>query len=87
MKKALLVGINAYKDSPLRGCVNDVLLMHQVLTAKFGFENKNIKVMTDKEANTKGIMNALKRLTTDVREGDTVFFHYSGHGSQIVSNT
>lgn len=85
MKKALLIGINKYPDSPLRGCVNDVLLMHKVLTSKYGFINKDIRLLTDKEATTKGIRDALKVFTTDVTDGDTLFFHYSGHGSQVVS--
>lgn len=85
MKRALLVGINTYPGCPLRGCVNDVLLMYKILTEKMGFTQSMIKVVLDKNATKKGIMDGLQWLTRDTKPGDQLFFHYSGHGSQVVS--
>jgi hypothetical protein len=84
MKKAFLVGINKYTGSPLRGCVNDVVVIHQILTTKFGFKNENVKIITDYEATKKNIINGLKWLTQGVKSGDSIVFHYSGHGSQVM---
>jgi len=83
MKKALLVGINKYQGSPLRGCVNDVLVVFQILTEKFKFKHSDIKVLTDYEATRANIIDGIKWLTTGVGDGDSILFHYSGHGSQI----
>ena len=84
MNKAFLVGINKYSGSPLRGCVNDVIMIYQILTSKFNFEKENIKVLTDYEATKENIIKGIKWLTTGVTSGDTIVFHYSGHGSQIM---
>jgi len=86
MKKALLVGINKYSDAPLRGCVNDCVLMYKVLSEKFGFDTKNINLITDHECTKENILRNLKLLTSNVKVGDTIYFHYSGHGSQVVVN-
>lgn len=83
MKKAVLVGINKYNGSPLRGCVNDVIVMHQLLTKQFGFKHEDIKVLTDYEATKINIINSIKWLTQGVGSGDSIVFHYSGHGAQV----
>lgn len=82
MKRALLVGINAYKSSPLNGCVNDVKLMYQVLDEVYKFEQ--IEILTDGRATKARIIKWLKWLVRDVEPGDQIYFHYSGHGSQVV---
>ncbi len=85
MKKALLVGIN-YPGTPhaLRGCVNDVMEMSQLLSSKYGFEAKNKRMLTDASATTKNILDRLEWLVADAKEGDVLYFHYSGHGSQFI---
>ena len=83
IKKAVLVGINKYNGSPLRGCVNDVIVMHQLLTKQFGFKHEDIKVLTDYEATKKNIIDHIKWLTQGVGSGDSIVFHYSGHGAQV----
>ena len=86
MRKALLVGINDYPRSPLRGCVNDVLLVHKMITEHFQFNPVNIRVLTDQEATKRNILWSLKKLVAGAEKGDTILFHYSGHGSQVVVN-
>jgi len=86
MKKALLVGINDYPQAPLRGCVNDVLLMHKMVTEHFGFKADKIKVLTDAEATKKNITTQLRNLVNWAEKGDNLLFHFSGHGSQVVVN-
>lgn len=86
MKRALLVGINKYKiaGADLNGCVNDVTNLRDILLKYFGFDIKDIKVMTDERATKLGIMDGLKWLTEGVKTGDSILFAFSGHGSQIV---
>lgn len=84
-KKALLVGINYPGTShALNGCVNDVTLMSEVLTKHFGFTAKNKRMLTDNSATTRNILNRLGWLVQDAKPGDVLYFHFSGHGSQMV---
>lgn len=80
MKKALLIGINNYTQYPLRGCVNDVASMTSFLhTQNFDC----IESLLNEHATYANIITALKKLITEAKSGDIIFFHYSGHGAQI----
>lgn len=82
-KKAVVVGINYTGTSyELRGCVNDALNVRTYLTNN-GFE---IRLLLDKDATTGDILFDLDWLVKDAAPGDTLFFHYSGHGSQMPSS-
>jgi hypothetical protein len=86
MKKALLVGINRYPDprNELKGCVNDVRQMAETLKSRYGFPGDgNMRILTDARATTKGILDGLAWLTAGASPGDSLIFHYSGHGSQV----
>jgi Caspase domain/Domain of unknown function (DUF4384) len=86
-KFALLVGINAYTNgiNPLNGCVNDVLLQKHLLIHRFGFNPKDIKILTDEQATRQNILTTFEgHLINQAKAGDTVVFHFSGHGSQVV---
>jgi Caspase domain/Domain of unknown function (DUF4384) len=85
-KIALLVGINDYAApvSPLRGCVTDVQLHRELLVHRFGFNPKDVLVITDGQATRQGILTAFEEhLIKQAKPGDTVVFHFSGHGSQV----
>jgi hypothetical protein len=86
MKKALLVGINRYPDpgNELKGCVNDVRRMAEVLRNRYGFPGDgSLRTLTDARATTKAILDGLDWLTAGASPGDSLVFHYSGHGSQV----
>ena len=86
MKKALLVGINRYPDprNELKGCVNDVRQMAETLKSRYGFAGDgNMRILTDARATTKAILDGLAWLTAGASPGDSLVFHYSGHGSQV----
>lgn len=83
MDRALLVGINAYPDAPLRGCVNDVTDMAAFLTAKCGVAAASIRLLTDDRADTASILDRLAWLVDGLQPGDRAIFHYSGHGAQV----
>ena len=86
MKKALLVGINRYPDpgNELKGCVNDVRQMAETLKTRYGFPaDGNMRILTDARATTKAILDGLAWLADGASPGDSLVFHYSGHGSQV----
>ena len=84
-KKALLIGLNYPKSSfPLNGCVNDINKMGTILVEKFGFQSIVKLHDTSSILPTKtNILSQLTLLLSQSKSGDVLFFHYSGHGSQI----
>jgi hypothetical protein len=82
--KALLVGINAYPQAPLRGCVNDISDMAQLLVRKYGFKPEDVRLLADQRATTAAILDRLRWLV-DLQPGDRCFFHFSGHGAQVAT--
>jgi metacaspase-1 len=85
VRKALLVGINAYPDAPLRGCINDVQQMKGLLKQYYGFEDDGIKLLLDGDATAAGIKAGLGWLAEGGADPDAVrIFHYSGHGSYVA---
>ena len=86
-KRALLVGINKYpgfhEKSQLKGCLNDVDLMANLLETRFGFHEKNIRTLRDEDATRDAMLQAMRHLE-DVEAGDVVVFQFSGHGSQMT---
>ena len=83
-REALLVGINDYDGvNDLQGCINDVTNVRSVLKTFFGFENTNIRVLTDSRATKKNILSRLEKMVSNAVSGDHLIFHFSGHGSQI----
>ncbi len=79
MKFAVLVGINQYPQSPLQGCVNDVLDYQATLAAK-GF---SYAVLTDNMATKANIIANLNSMINAAHANDALVFAYSGHGSQV----
>ena len=84
-KKALLIGINyTGTTDELYGCINDVESIKERITAN-GF--KDINVLTDltaKKATRSNILLEFKNLLVNSKEGDLLFFLYSGHGSYVL---
>jgi len=91
LKKALLIGINYY-DTPgaeLKGCINDVVNMRNMLIDAYGYEPQHITVLRDDALNVVDkptTSNIMKQLSTIISESASlaeIWIHYSGHGSQI----
>ena len=96
MQRALLVGIDQYVPegtrgtqrgwSNLDGAENDVRLMEALLTTRFGFAEDNVSLLLNQEATRQGILDAIRtQLIEPSQSGDHVYFHYSGHGSQVIN--
>ncbi|HDD35666.1 MAG TPA: DUF4384 domain-containing protein [Candidatus Desulfofervidus auxilii] len=94
-KRALLIGINDYKHlsskptgaktiSDLKGSINDVKAMKEILIKRYGFTPEAIKVLIETEATKKNIIKAFNEwLIKGSKEGDLVLFYFSGHGSKV----
>lgn len=89
-KRAVLCGAN-YRghNKSLKGSINDVLAMRYLLVDKLGFPNASVIVLTENEKDifripTKAnIRAALRWLVHSCQPGDSLVFHYSGHGSRV----
>jgi len=88
-KKALLIGCN-YSSDPshrLQGCVYDVYEMKKVLERVFDYTESDIIILSDSnndiEPTYSNILDNLKKLVDESVNLDEIYFHYSGHGTQI----
>ncbi|KAH7335588.1 caspase domain-containing protein [Rhizoctonia solani] len=89
-KKALCIGINyrAIQYQELEGCVNDANNMAGFLIHHLGFSEQNIIKLTDDTPDhgrlptRANIISAMNWLVKDAKPGDSLFFHFSGHGGQ-----
>ncbi|KAF8044165.1 hypothetical protein BT93_A2213 [Corymbia citriodora subsp. variegata] len=86
-KRAVLCGVSYKKRKyELKGTVNDVKHMKELLIRTFGFMEENILVLTEEEKNEhrrptrKNILEAFQWLIRDCKAGDSVVFFFSGHG-------
>jgi hypothetical protein len=90
-KKALLIGIN-YRGSSaeLKGCIQDVQHIKFFLLNHCGYAPQNITVITDDSPinpTRKNMEFHMSQFTKNTVSGDTLFLHYSGHGSSIRDRT
>lgn len=79
-RRALCVGINAYRERPLSGCVNDATAWAAGL-GRLGFD---VTRLFDGEATRAAMVAALEDLVGAAGPGDVLVFQYAGHGSQAV---
>ncbi|KAI3783558.1 hypothetical protein L1987_42642 [Smallanthus sonchifolius] len=88
-KRAVICGIS-YKRTKheLKGCINDAKCMKYLLINKFKFPESSILMLTEEETDpyripTKhNIRMAMYWLVQGCQSGDSLVFHFSGHGSQ-----
>ena len=82
----LLIAIDEYAISPLRGCVNDSQEVQAVLEHLVPADNLHLRVLHNKDATKENIKTAFLEHLTQAGENDSVFVHYSGHGSRELSD-
>lgn len=94
---ALLIGIDAYPEKPLKGCVRDVhriktqlesiaepRIVHiRTLTASLTNAELPSQTMAEPESlpTRRSVIDALDWIIAGAKEGDFVYIHYSGHGT------
>lgn len=87
LKRVLLIGIN-YIDDPtniLSGCINDIKNIEKKLRIT-NPECKEYRSLSDDSKNPllkpsrKNIIDGINWLVAGLKSGESVFFHYSGHG-------
>ena len=91
-KKALCIGINYIGSRyELNGCINDVNNIKSKLISNYGFNEKDILVVTDDPISTNkikptktNILNEIKNLLVNAKSNDLLFLCFSGHGSQTT---
>lgn len=86
--RALIVGIDAYQRDPrigpLGGAVNDARMMRDFLVERAGYRPEDVKLLLDGAATRAAILEAFETwLIGGTRPGERVFFHFSGHGTQV----
>ena len=84
--RALLVGIGKYDTrqtgwSVLHGD-RDIDMLSNAMLGN-GYKKENLKCLKNEQATKAAIIKALKELAAQCRQGDRVFFHFSGHGQPI----
>ncbi|KAK0501833.1 caspase domain-containing protein [Armillaria luteobubalina] len=90
---AVVIGIDAYRFSPLRGCVSDTLFVEKYLTEHLGVPKERIQRLIGTQANIYpgdtsipsrfNIIRTLLSVMTNphIEYGDNIIIYYSGHGS------
>nr|AXQ06489.1 metacaspase [Vriesea carinata] len=88
-KRAVICGISyRYSRHELKGCINDAKCMRFLLINRFHFPDSSIIMLTEEETDPykiptkQNIRMALYWLVQGCQPGDSLVFHYSGHGSQ-----
>ncbi|XP_055811038.1 metacaspase-1-like [Solanum dulcamara] len=93
-KRALIIGITYKKTKyELKGCINDAKCMKYLLVNRFKFPQESVIMLTEEERDThriptiQNIRQAIYWLMQGVQAGDSLVFHFSGHGLQKRSYT
>ncbi|PON55908.1 Caspase-like domain containing protein [Parasponia andersonii] len=85
-KRALLCGVTYKRKYTLKGTVNDVKDMRELLIKQYNYPPHCIRVLTEFEPEKefhptkKNIENSLKWLVEGCQFGDSLVFYFSGHG-------
>jgi hypothetical protein len=94
---AILIGINSYVERPLRGCVRDVVEMKKYLislpvpiqvylftadTTRNASPSHSVED-SGRRPTYDNVKSALREVTSQAKPGDSVYIHYSGHGTRM----
>jgi hypothetical protein len=88
MHKGLFIGINYIgSTAQLYGCINDINNVFNFLNTNNNLDKKNCMFLSDEtilKPTAQNIINSFNWLLNGIKSGDTLFFHYSGHGAQVL---
>ena len=85
-KHALIIAVGKY-DLNTTGwwslsSKDDAKLLHKTLQ-QIGFKPENIDTVVNERATKNGVLKSLDDLEREIKAGDIVVIHYSGHGQQL----
>jgi hypothetical protein len=81
MKKALVIGIDAYPNSPLTGCVNDAVSLASTLEKNGdGSPNFSIRLLTSNDVEITSALLSQEISSLFTGDADTVLLFFAGHG-------
>ncbi|KAK0475671.1 caspase domain-containing protein [Armillaria luteobubalina] len=94
---AVLIGIDGYQSTPLRGCVSDALLMEKYLKEEIGVPQERIQLLVGSQDTSSedpsfpsrtNIVETLLSLVDNpqIEVGDNIIIYFSGHGSGYLPN-
>jgi len=94
IKRSLLIGINYLEDprNRLAGCINDIINIEKNLRTTHPECTEYRRLSDDqsdptKKPTRKNILDGIQWLTTGLQAGESIFFHYSGHGGLTVDKS
>jgi formylglycine-generating enzyme required for sulfatase activity len=77
----LAIAIDDYLHCPkLHNAVKDVEDFAKLMTEKFEFEQKNIRILTNEKATKSNIFKTLEELAGTLTPNDNLVLYFSGHG-------
>lgn len=88
-KFALCVGVNEFEHLPrnnwLNGCVNDAEDCASLLTGRYGFPDKSVKLLTNAAATKARVIGELTTAVERAKGGELhhLVFTFSSHGTQV----
>ena len=85
-KRALCIGINRFTDRelpPLKGAINDARTLSVLLQRDFGFDPRDVLVLTDAQATKRAVLASIAALLDGARAGDDLVLFASTHGSHV----
>ncbi|XP_039064436.1 metacaspase-1-like [Hibiscus syriacus] len=89
-KRAVIFGIlYRYSRHEFKGCINDAKCMRYLLVNRFKFPEDSILMLTEEETDPyrlpkkHNLRMALYWLVQGCQPGDSLLFHYAGHGSRL----
>lgn len=71
----------------MKGCCNDARMVAKILDSK-GFESENVRLIIDDDKSYPDptgaeVKKSLNWLCSNRSPDDVIFFHFSGHGTQV----
>ena len=90
-RKALLIGRNyTGSKNQLQGWINDSHNIYNILTSRYNYRPEDIMELNDDQQEyiriptRENMIRAMQWLVKDTQPNDSLFFHYSGHGGQVL---
>ncbi|PHQ65945.1 MAG: peptidase C14 [Sulfurimonas sp.] len=85
-KWLFIIAIENYEyTSPVVYSANSALQFKSVMQKRLGISEKNTRTLINQGATSAKIDYNLKDMLRRVKEGDTIYFYYSGHGIPVAS--